>query len=294
MADVQIYQPVDFTNLPVLDALVQTANPTTLIIEEGFDRIIYSGSFGYAGASVSGTLDTLQLTIGNTPLFFVSGIASPVAPVSGAIYAGKVLDPLAYALRGDDMVQGSSGNDVLDGFSGNDTMTGGYGDDRLLGSEGHDLLFGNPGSDALYGNQGNDTLYGGQDNDELWGGRDDDQLFGNLGNDALYGNLGNDLLHGGQGQDYLDGGQGDDTIYGDRGDDTLRGGLGADVFAFDPDNGSDTVVDFSYAEGDRLSLGGRAYYLGSVDGQAFLQLDGGGTILLSGIPADQFSAAYLV
>jgi len=66
------------------------------------------------------------------------------------------------------------------------------------------------------------------------------------------------------GNDFLNGGDGDDIIYGQRGDDTLRGGAGNDVlfggagkdtFVWKSgDVGTDTIKDFSHAEGDKLDL----------------------------------------
>ena len=78
--------------------------------------------------------------------------------------------------------------------------------------------------------------YGRQDNDQLLGGLSDDSLFGGQGNDTLTGNSGNDLLSG------------------DLGNDELVGGLGADVFQLRADGGSDLILDFNRAEGDKLGL----------------------------------------
>lgn len=119
-------------------------------------------------------------------------------------------------------------------------------------------MFGRAGDDYLQGDAGHDLLYGGSGSDLLRGG---------TGNDALYGGLGND----GGGIGGLDGGAGDDRLDGGAGVDTLTGGDGADTFVFGTesvvDTGAptetrtvstetDTVMDFSQDQGDRLDLRG--------------------------------------
>ncbi|OED96493.1 VWA domain-containing protein, partial [Vibrio breoganii] len=87
----------------------------------------------------------------------------------------------------------------------------------------------------------------------------DDTLDGGSGNDILFGQGGNDILTGGSGDDLLLGGSGDDTLIGGMGEDIMTGGLGADTFEWAPSdlrvfNETDTIIDFSIAEGDKLDL----------------------------------------
>lgn len=106
---------------------------------------------------------------------------------------------------------------------------GGTGDDRVSATNSSTPL-------VAEGENGNDTLIGGSGSDQLQGGAGNDVLRGNNGNDWLVGGAGNDTLTGGNGRDVLEGGTGNDQ---------LTGGNGRDAFVFNPNEGSDTVRDFS-------------------------------------------------
>ncbi|MGU3537989.1 calcium-binding protein [Methylobacterium sp. A54F] len=150
----------------------------------------------------------------------------------------------------------TAASDDLTGTAQADTVAALAGNDRVLAGSGNDLIFGNQGDDRLFGNQGNDTLRGGQDNDVLYGG------------------------------------QGDDVLYGDRGNDVLSGDLGADRYVFGAQSGTDLILGFSQAQGDRLDLQGQGYTLGtSARGNAVLTLSGGGSVELAGIGAGAVSGA---
>ncbi|WP_197485225.1 MULTISPECIES: tandem-95 repeat protein [unclassified Vibrio] len=86
--------------------------------------------------------------------------------------------------------------------------------------------------------------------DVLYGGADDDILFGQGGNDILTGGSGDDLLLGGAGDDILDGGLGEDIMTGGSGADTFVW-TQADLRVF---NETDTIIDFSIEDGDKLDL----------------------------------------
>ena len=88
---------------------------------------------------------------------------------------------------------------------------------------------------------------------------------------------------------------GDDVLFGDRGDDVLRGGAGADRYVFGQNSGSDVVLGFNQAEGDRLDLRGQTYTFGVAadgSGSALLVLSGGGTIELAGVTQGQVNASF--
>ncbi len=100
----------------------------------------------------------------------------------------------AWALDGDDTVNGSGASELILGNEGEDILTG---------FAGNDSVFGGKGRDALYGKEGNNCLSGGLDADFLLGEAGDDILFGGRGNDLLAGGDGNNTLVGGLGRDLL-------------------------------------------------------------------------------------------
>jgi Ca2+-binding RTX toxin-like protein len=93
-------------------------------------------------------------------------------------------------------------------------------------------------------------------NDTVVGTSGIDTLSGFDGNDILVGRGGNDTLNGNANADMLLGGTGNDTLTGGTGNDILAGGTGADRFVF-AETGAlnkDTIVDYSFVDGDRLDL----------------------------------------
>ncbi len=82
-----------------------------------------------------------------------------------------------------------------------------------------------------------------------------ERVYLGSGDDEVQGNQVDNMIDGGRGQDTIDGGAGDDMIIGGRGSDTLSGGDGADVFAVrDLREAGDTVSDFSFSDGDSISV----------------------------------------
>jgi Ca2+-binding RTX toxin-like protein len=122
-------------------------------------------------------------------------------------------------------------------------------DDIYLGTPDADLILGLDGNDQLAGNKGDDRIDGGGGRDLLLGGEGNDTIDGGNGADTLYGGIGNDILSGGSGLDFLS---------GDAGADSLRGGGGADTFYFNGktafNGGTDTILDFNFTAGDKLSF----------------------------------------
>lgn len=133
------------------------------------------------------------------------------------------------------------------------------------------------GGDTLYGEGGDDTVQGAAGNDTLYGGDGVDRLYGYDGNDLLDGGAGNDVLTGGNGNDIMLGGDGNDTLEGGAGSDILTGGAGSDTFVYratDANTGNlatstDTITDFSTAQGDKISLSAIDAKLGTTADDAF-------------------------
>ncbi|MEJ1410256.1 MAG: calcium-binding protein, partial [Candidatus Sedimenticola sp. (ex Thyasira tokunagai)] len=171
---------------------------------------------------------------------------------------------------GDDNLQGRDGNDSMDagegnnrlwGHDGDDTMSAGAGKDYMDGGSGDDALSSGAGDDNLQGRDGNDTLDGGAGNDGMFGHNDDDVMHGGAGNDYMDGGAGDDILIDGAGSDTVIARNGDDKLYGvsDGNNDVFWGHGGADSFHFLAEGsgiGSDTIGDFSAANGDQLVIGG--------------------------------------
>ena len=111
------------------------------------------------------------------------------------------------------------------------------------------MIFGLGGNDRIEGGAGSDTLEGGPGNDTL----------GTVGGRNVLG-YEQAVLNS---SDVISGGAGDDVLYSARNSDLMIGGEGADRYVLMQDQasiasagGSDTIVGFNYAEGDRIGFGG--------------------------------------
>ena len=150
---------------------------------------------------------------------------------------------------GDGDLQGGDGIEIMDLGSGSDTAGGGRNFNVILGGSGADTLRSEGYWEDVVGGSGDDTITA--TGKGAW-------LFGGAGNDTITGSDSRwflaERLFGGEGDDTIDGGGGRDYIIGGAGDDDLTGGSGADVFFFSEGDGSDTIQDFSAAEGDMIYL----------------------------------------
>ena len=159
----------------------------------------------------------------------------------------------------------------------------------MNGGDGSDTLVGDDGNDSLYGGDGNDSLDGGSDKDTLNGGSGNDSLNGGDGNDSLSGGDGKDELYGGDGNDYLHGGNGNDSLWGNAGNDTIWGGNGSDVFIYEPNEGTDYIMDFTSS--DALQILTEDGSQGTFSDSSFksstltLAIDGGGSVVFKNVSA---------
>jgi serralysin len=84
-----------------------------------------------------------------------------------------------------------------------------------------------------------------------------ENAIGGSGDDIIIGNEAYNALSGHRGSDKLIGGGGDDVLNGGAGTDRLQGDDGADLFVFSSVRGrlgSDVIVDFDLAEGDKIDV----------------------------------------
>jgi len=263
---------------------------------------------GWSGA-IDPTHMPAQMTIDYIHAFALGdGSSTTVIPATAAPDAGATattappppVDPTpapspatGATVTSDQSLIASHASDTLVGGTGNDSITGSDGQDYLRGGDGADRMAGLGGFDDMNGNQGNDTLAGGDGDDWVVGGKDDDLLTGENGDDIVWGNLGNDTVDGGAGADQVRGGQGDDVVFGqsgddwlsgDRGNDTITGGSGADIFHTFSDAGIDKVLDFNYAQGDRVQLDpGTHFTLAQVGSDTVIDMGGGNEMILANV-----------
>ena len=240
-------------------------------------------TFDFSGYSQNQLIDLREGFFSN-----VGSLTGNVAVAQGAKIENAIGGFGADTINGNalnNLIQGNAGADRVFSGAGNDTIEGGSGTSYLRGEDGADSIVGGSSFDDLQGNMGADTETGGLGDDWVVGGKDNDVLYGNEGSDIVYGNIGDDLCIGGDGNDTVRGGQGNDSIQGDagadfmagdRGDDTVAGGAGADQFHSFAGAGLDRVLDFNFAEGDRVLLeAGTAWSVAQEGADTVVTLGGG-------------------
>jgi Ca2+-binding RTX toxin-like protein len=247
------------------------------VVENAGDSVIEYAAQGYdwVYSSISYTLPA------NVEILHLEGSA-----LNGT---GNELSNTLYGNANSNVLRGGAGADYLDGRGNNDTLYGGTDADRYIVYSAGDTV-------VEYANEGIDTVYSlisytlgaNVENLRLIAG-------GNVGtgnnlNNDIEGNAAGNTLSGGGGSDYLRGQAGTDVLAGDAGADTLSGGAGADAFDWNltADFGvtvatMDLIIDFNFADGDRIDLSGvdaNAYVAGD---QAFTFI---GTAGFSGNPGE--------
>lgn len=282
---------------------------------------ITAGNIGYRSYFDKGGIDTIDLSLYNGSYVnlgtTVTGARHLVGLVTGISDANRIVNDVAPEnlrwLYGEyENILGSSGGDLLIGNGlgnsimaggGNDVVLGGPGRNYLRGDDGNDSIVGGTGFDDINGNMGNDTcqsgggddwIVGGKDNDSLVGSAGQNLVYGNLGADTLDGGAGNDIVRGGQDNDTLMGGAGDDFVSGDKGDDTMSGGAGADLFHTFGDASIDRVLDFNFAEGDRVQVDpGTQFAVSQVGADTVVSMIGGGQMILVGVSMNTLTGAWI-
>ncbi|HEX7884877.1 MAG TPA: M57 family metalloprotease [Phenylobacterium sp.] len=237
----------------------------------------------------------------------VGGLTGNVAVAQGAQIENAVGGSGSDTITGNALansLSGGAGFDSIFAGAGNDTIDGGSGTSYLRGEDGNDSIVGGSVFDDLQGNMGNDTERGGAGDDYVVGGKDADVLFGDDGDDLVYGNIGadtadggagNDIVRGGQDNDSIAGGAGDDFMSGDKGSDTVAGGAGADIFHISSGAGTDRVLDFNLAEGDRVHLDpGTIYTLAQVGSDTVITLAGSSDqMVLVGVQVNTLTPGWI-
>lgn len=301
-----------------------SASSTRVVVAyTGGFQDVYVGTgfvFDNQGNPIAGTINSITSSLNGVLTSSITNLSIPVPIYMDFIYSGNNEGARQYILSGPDTlnggaspdlmrsydgadsVSGGGGSDGIDSGTGNDTVSGGAGNDTIIdaagrnylrGDDGDDYILGGSDFDDINGNLGNDTVGGGPGDDWVVGGKDNDALYGEAGADIVYGNLGNDSCDGGTGDDIIRGGQGDDALFGgagndwisgDRGNDTLTGGTGADTFNTFGDAGTDRVLDFSRAEGDRVRLDpGSTYTVSQAGSDTVINVTGGAQLILVGV-----------
>lgn len=238
---------------PGTRTLYGSANNDLLKATAGEDRIY--GREGDDQVFGESTSDFLYGDNGHDTIFGGAGADQIIGGRDNDTLYGEAGDDTIWGEHGQDSLIGGTGNDVLYGQDDRDTLWGETGNDRLYGGSNDDVLFGQDNDDSIWGEDGHDRLIGGDGRDILYGQADYDTLFGENGDDQLFGGAGNDVLYGQANNDQLWGEAGQDFLSGGTGTDRLAGGLSGDTFYFGSMfEGTDTIVDFSHAEGDNFFL----------------------------------------
>lgn len=267
------------------DLLIGYDGNDSYVVDASGDDVVEAAGGGYDIVKASATytlaqnVEELTLT-GNAA---INGTGNGLGNLINGNAAANVLagidgDDWLYSKSGNDLLKGGDGDDWLYGSDGTDTLEGGNGNDMLNGGAGADVLKGGTGDDIYYVDHAGDAVTdtsnssnGGHDEvrssvDFTLGASLEDLRLSGSGNidgignsidNRLIGNGGRNLLSGGYGNDRLEGNGGNDTLDGGRGADRMLGGAGADTFQLRKyDIAGDSILDFSGAEGDILTIAG--------------------------------------
>jgi Ca2+-binding RTX toxin-like protein len=209
----------------------------TYVVDDAADTVIEMAGQG---------TDTVQVRFG-----YVLG-----ANVENLVLTGTA-DANGWGNATDNVLTGNAGNNRLNGLAGADTMIGGLGDDTyIVDSPGDTVVeLAGEGLDIVQ-SSGSAALSANVERLELMG-------------TANANGVGTDSAN------YLIGNDGNNILTGKRGLDALEGGGGADTFRYlalsdsNAVTGMDRVVDFDFAEGDRINVSAIDADAGLAGNQAF-------------------------
>ncbi|MGE4313418.1 MAG: tandem-95 repeat protein, partial [Pseudobdellovibrionaceae bacterium] len=219
-------------------------------------------TFTYTVTDGDGDIATAQLSVlvqnGGASTLSSTSFAPTTSNVSGSEFVAD-----------DDMTSSSSNAHQTQGLSSSDPTAMDSSEvlhhDFLVQPEGRTVIAGTNAADTIQGSAEDEVIEGKGGSDNIHAGDGNDVVYGGAGNDVIYGDDGADIIYDGAGADIVHGGAGDDILVvggkaegetGLDGANDLWGDGGADTFLFAQGSqiGTNTIHDFSTAEGDVVDL----------------------------------------
>ncbi|HEX8624721.1 MAG TPA: cadherin domain-containing protein [Allosphingosinicella sp.] len=226
-----------FVDTQAIAVTVGNVNEAPVVTSSG-------GGAGGAASVVENGLSVVTVTATDP-----DGTAPTYSIVGGADAARFTINPLTGALQfvaapDYELPADSDGNNVYAVIVR--ASDGQLSDDQTLTVTVTNTRDGN----SVTGTSGGDSISATSTNVALRTSNEEDTVFGRDGHDTIQGMAGDDDLYGEGGNDVLIGGVGSDR---------LTGGLGKDQYSYNSVSESsvwarDTILDFSRAQGDKISL----------------------------------------
>ena len=246
------------------------------VSEETFSNGVYTFGGQTEGYSLSSDKKSISYTEATDEALTLSGVASkPTTPVNKVV-----------TLEVENFNRNISVADNDGGFTFS-IAAGNYSGKTFTGSMDADIISNAGSKIKIDAGMGNDSIKSSGTDSTLDGGMGNDTIAGSAGADTLLGGMGNDILWGGKGNDSLDGGMGNDSLWGGAGNDTLTGDMGNDTFIYRPNEGTDTITDFT--AGDMLQILKADGAQGTFSNSSFsgsnltLAIDGGGSVIFQNV-----------
>jgi len=132
--------------------IISSSKSSISLYDPSGNKQIYYGSFFYSSngsLKPSSSLTGFTQYDGSSKAWQITGLNITISVYDSYLKADDGSGLIAYALRGNDTVIGSSSDDWLFGGAGNNTIRGGKGDDHLIAGTGKDSLEGGAGADTF-------------------------------------------------------------------------------------------------------------------------------------------------